>query len=187
MISAVLDACVLYPAPLRDFLLRLAFAKSFFPLWSEEIHAEWMRNLLQNRPDLKRERLERTRREMDTQFPNSLVREYEPITPMLTLPDSSDNHVLAVAVHKKAEYIVTFNLRDFPKSVLAPYRVEAVSPDDFTVRIINYDVQTFIDTVAKHRTFLNHLTKTVEEYLATLEKQGLSKTVAFLWEHTAEL
>jgi hypothetical protein len=29
--------------------------------------------------------------------------------------------------------------------------------------------------------------KTVEEYLATLGKQGLSKTVAYLREHTTEI
>jgi hypothetical protein len=34
-IVAVLDANVLYPAPLRDFLLRLAQIDLFIPKWSE--------------------------------------------------------------------------------------------------------------------------------------------------------
>jgi hypothetical protein len=49
-IIAVLDANILYPAPLRDFLLRLAEAELFTPRWSDDIHGEWTRNLLKNRP-----------------------------------------------------------------------------------------------------------------------------------------
>jgi len=58
---AVLDACVLYSASLRDFLLQLGYAKLFRPVWTEIIHEEWIQSLLQNRPDLSRERLERTK------------------------------------------------------------------------------------------------------------------------------
>ena len=47
-IIAVLDANVLYPAPLRDFLLRMAEADLFSPKWSDEIQDEWIRNLLKN-------------------------------------------------------------------------------------------------------------------------------------------
>lgn len=50
--TAVYDACVLYPAPLRDFLMELALTDLFKARWSEDIHQEWMRKLLENRPDL---------------------------------------------------------------------------------------------------------------------------------------
>jgi hypothetical protein len=46
------DACVLYPAPLRDLLMRLGLSGRFRAQWSAQIHAEWKRNLLKNRPDL---------------------------------------------------------------------------------------------------------------------------------------
>ena len=62
---AVLDANVLYPAPLRDFLLRLATARFFKPCWSAQIHDEWINSLLTKRPDLQREKLERTRATMN--------------------------------------------------------------------------------------------------------------------------
>lgn len=52
-IIAVLDANILYPAPLRDFMLRLAEAELYIPKWSDEIHDEWTRNVLIDRPDLK--------------------------------------------------------------------------------------------------------------------------------------
>jgi hypothetical protein len=54
---AVLDACVLYPAPLRDLLLRLALTDLFRARWTDRIHDEWIRSLLSQRPDLSRERL----------------------------------------------------------------------------------------------------------------------------------
>ena len=58
--TAVLDACVLYPAPVRDLLLNLADANLYKPKWTERIHEEWKRNLLLKRPDLKTGQLERT-------------------------------------------------------------------------------------------------------------------------------
>ena len=185
--AAVFDACVLYSAPLRDFLLRLGYAKLVHPLWSEEIHAEWIRSLLRKRTDLQRERLERTRREIDAKFPHSLITGYEEITLTLSLPDPNDWHILAAAIHAKASLIVTFNLDDFPESVLAPYGIRAISPDDFVLRLIDYDSESFLDAVAWHRAALNRPTKTVEQYLETLEQQRLFKTVTFLREHWQEI
>lgn len=49
---ALLDACVLYPAPIRDLLLHLADANLYKPKWTDRIHEEWTRNLLLNRTDL---------------------------------------------------------------------------------------------------------------------------------------
>ena len=105
MISAVFDACVLYSAALRDFLLHLAEDEWIEPYWSNEIQEEWIRSLLRKRPKLRLENLVRTCWEMDRHFPNGLVRGHESITPTLTLPDPNDGHVLAVAIYVKAEYI----------------------------------------------------------------------------------
>ena len=60
-VLAVYDACVLYPAPLRDLLLHLACVGLVRPRWTDAIHEEWTRNLLANRPVLARAQLERTR------------------------------------------------------------------------------------------------------------------------------
>ena len=187
MINAVLDACVLYPAQLRDFLLRLAKAKLFHPFWSEEICDEWTRSLLQNRPDLKREKLERTRHTMNLQFPDSRVQGYESIMSTLQLPDPNDRHVLAVAIHTKAEYIVTFNLDDFPKSVLQLYDIEAVSPDEIVWQLIR-EVPTLVRQVVKrHRLSLTRPFLPANEYITMLGKQRFPKTVAFLREHENDI
>ena len=66
--TAIYDSCVLYPAPLRDLLMWLALSDLFRARWSNDIHEEWIRNLLEDRPDLTRERLERTRDKMNSAF-----------------------------------------------------------------------------------------------------------------------
>lgn len=68
----VYDSCVLYPAPLRDLLMRLALTDLYHAKWTQEIHKEWMRNLLKNRPDLTAERLESVRARMDLHVRDSL-------------------------------------------------------------------------------------------------------------------
>jgi hypothetical protein len=55
--TALLDANVLYPAPLRDLLLQLAVTDIFRARWTEDIHREWIEALLRTRPDLDRARL----------------------------------------------------------------------------------------------------------------------------------
>lgn len=127
----VLDACVLYPAQLRDFFLSLAAADLFRPKWSDAIHEEWISALLANRHDLTRNHLEAIRDLMNQYFLDSEVRGFETLVPTLTLPDPNDRHVLAAAIHSHADAIITVNLKDFPPAVLAPYGILAVAPDDF--------------------------------------------------------
>lgn len=131
MSAALLDANVLYPAALRDLFLWLATGGLFSPRWSQTIHAEWMRSVLADRPDLSRAQLERTRTLMDQVDPQSLVTGYEARIPSLHLPDADDRHVLAAALEAQATVIVTFNLSDFPAETLAPLGVQALHPDRF--------------------------------------------------------
>jgi hypothetical protein len=49
--TAIIDACVLYSAPLRDLIVRLAQAGLIQARWTDEIHDEWMRNVLKNNPE----------------------------------------------------------------------------------------------------------------------------------------
>lgn len=55
----LLDACVL--CLLRSYLMYLAASGLYRARWTDQIHEEWMSNLLLNRPDLNRSQLERTR------------------------------------------------------------------------------------------------------------------------------
>ena len=60
-VIAVYDANILYPAPLRDLLIRIAQARLVLGRWTESIHDEWTRNVLKDNPRLSVERLARTR------------------------------------------------------------------------------------------------------------------------------
>ena len=44
--SAIYDANILYPAPLRDLFIQLAQAGLARARWTEAIHYEWLRNVL---------------------------------------------------------------------------------------------------------------------------------------------
>ena len=76
-VTAILDACVLYPAPLRDFLMHLVLLDPFGAKWSEAIQDEWIRNLLKSRADFQREQLERTRKLMNLLVRDALVENYK--------------------------------------------------------------------------------------------------------------
>lgn len=64
----VYDACVLYPAPLRHFLIRLASTELFAARWTRQIHEEWIRNLLAERTDLLEEQLQQTHAQIIVTF-----------------------------------------------------------------------------------------------------------------------
>ena len=109
----IFDACVLYPAPLRDFLLRLATTGLFAAKWTDEIQDEWIRNVVAERPHLV-DKLHRTRKLMTIAVQDGLVAGYESMVAALHLPDPDDRHVLAAAIQAGAQVIVTLNLKDFP-------------------------------------------------------------------------
>jgi len=179
-ITALYDACVLYPAPLRDLLVRLALTDIFYARWTDGIHEEWIRNVLANRPDLKREQLERTRSLMNRHVRDCLVTGYESLITGLDLPDPDDRHVLASAIRASANVIVTFNLDDFPADRLEPYGVVAQHPDDFITRLFGLFPGAVCAAARRHRESLRNPAKTVDEYLGSLTKQQLPQTVARL-------
>jgi len=129
--NALLDACVLYPAPVRDLLLSIAAEGLFNPVWSAEIQNEWISNLLTNRSDLKREQLIATTKAMNNAFPQANTLNYKRLVNQLILPDENDRHVLAAAILGKAQLIITFNIKDFPVKTLALYNIKPQHPDTF--------------------------------------------------------
>lgn len=182
---ALLDACVLYPAPIRDLLMRLAVTGIFRPRWSDMIHDEWIRNVLKDRPDLSRAHLERTRSLMDRYVNDALVEEFEPLIPTLLLPDPTDRHVLAAAIAGKCDTLVTFNLRDFPQGILSLHDIEAVHPDILILKCIEVDAATVRRAFLRQHEGLRHPPLTIEEMLATFARIGLPDTAdalrSILW------
>ena len=180
LLVAVYDACVLYPAFLRDFLVRLAIHGRRQGLlrvkWTGRIHREWIRAVRRQRPDIPLGDLRRARRLMDQHVLGCRVRGYERWEQRLTLPDPNDRHVLAAALACVADVIVTYNTRDFPANILSPFGVAAVLPDTFVTGLMDSGI--VVSAAAEHRASLRHPPLSAAEYLDSLRRDGLSATAA---------
>lgn len=178
--TVVVDACVLYPAPLRDLVMHLTLADLFRARWTDRIHEEWIRNVLADRPDLTRAQLDRTRELMNRHARDSLVTGYEALIDGLTMPDPDDRHVLAAAVRCGADLILTFNLTDFPADVLDPLGIEAQHPDRFLLHQLDLDQPAVLRALKRQRASLKNPPVKSLDFLDTLERQQLPLSVAEL-------
>ena len=177
---AVLDANVLYPAPLRDFLLNLAEQNCYNPKWTNEIHQEWIKNLLLNRKDLKLKQLTRTVNLMNGAFPFSEVINFTSIIPKLELPDQNDRHILAAGIKSKADYIVTNNLKDFPNSYLKQFDIQSISPDNFVMKLFNENSRKVNEALENQLNSLKNPPMTKSQLKIKLMKNGLTKTMKII-------
>jgi predicted nucleic acid-binding protein len=178
--TVVLDACVLYPAPLRDLLLSLPSAGIYRARWTHLIQDEWLRNLAANRPDLKPEALRRTIAIMNEAVDDCLVEKFEYLLTSLTLPDPDDRHVLAAAIAGHADAIVTLNLKDFPSQNVGAHGIEVLHPDDFIIAQYDLDPIGVLTAVKANRGRLRKPPKSADELIATYELQGLPQTCTIL-------
>ena len=109
---AVLDAPVLVRGTLTMVLLHFAEAGAFDPVWSDQIHADWARELQRSRPEMPVERLRHRRVEMDRAFPVANViasrdMQDEVLAHCTTPAERRSAHVLATALSARAAVIVT--------------------------------------------------------------------------------
>ena len=79
-----------------------------------------------------------------------------------------------------ASVIVTNNTKDFPAAALEEFEIEAQTPDQFVHHLIDLYPDEVIQAAETHRASLRNPAKTREEYLATLERQGLIQSVSAL-------
>ncbi|HLQ43813.1 MAG TPA: PIN domain-containing protein, partial [Planctomycetaceae bacterium] len=150
--------------------------------WTDEIHEEWMRGVLERYPDRTRAEVERVRDLMNAHVRDCLVSNYADLIPTLQLPDPDDRHVLAAAIRTRADVIVTSNLSDFPPDAIARFGIEAQHPDQFITHLLDLDPGLVCAAAKRQRESLKNPPKTVAEFLQTLEAAGLAQTVAGLRE-----
>ena len=174
--TVLYDACVLYPAPLRDLLMELAQTRLFHARWTDEIHNEWISKLAENRPDIA-EKLQRTRELMNKAVPDCLVCDYQDLVPGLTLPDPEDRHVLAAAIRCGASVVVTSNLKHFPAEYLNKFGIDPQHPDEFISNQFDLNPPVACGAIKRVRQRLKKPPKTLDEYIDTLAQQSLPRTV----------
>jgi hypothetical protein len=69
-LTVLYDACVLYPNYLRDVLIQLATTNLFRAKWTEQIHNEWIRSILKNRPNTSAEKSQELKQKMNRAVPD---------------------------------------------------------------------------------------------------------------------
>jgi hypothetical protein len=183
-VVAIYDACVLYSAFLRDFLIRLAIHGRREGLlrakWTGRIHREWVRAVRRRRPDIERARLLETCRRMDEHVRGCRVSGYERWERRLILPDANDRHVLAAAIVSAADVIVTRDRKGFPDTVLSRFMVDAVHPDQFVLSLGGLSFK--LGVAEEHRRSYTRPALSAEEYLASMRRNGLVQTAEVLKE-----
>jgi predicted nucleic acid-binding protein len=178
--TVVYDACVLFPNALRDFLVRLGMSGLFRAKWSGQILDEVFRNIREKYPDIKPERLERTRRLMTEAVRGCIVERYEDLVDTIELPDLDDRHVVAAAIRSGAQVIVTFNLKDFPAKLLERYDLEVQHPDDFVLNVIDLDAPRVARLLVEQARALQNPPMTPTELVDRLVTRGLAQSMAAL-------
>ena len=168
--AVVLDTCVLYPAHLRDTLLRIAERDLYRVLWSADILDELHRNLLEaGIPDGAVNHLVA---EMKGAFPEAETTGYRALIDVMTC-DPKDRHVLAAAVRSDAAAIVTFNLTDFPSHSVDPYEIDVIHPSDFLLDLLDLAPSIVIAELEKQATANRLEPKTQGALLDALSKAGV--------------
>lgn len=123
---------------------------------------------------------------MENHFPDARVTHYKALIKTISLPDPNDRHILAVAIKSKAQYIITENLKDFPKKNL-PLNIQAISMDQFLVVLINFHPTKVLEAVKNHRNSLTKPPYTAFEYIEARKNENLKNFVYFLEEHQAAI
>jgi predicted nucleic acid-binding protein len=132
--KVVLDACVLANHGVCDLFLRLAERPRLYsPVWSQSILEETSRTRV-SKLHWPQGLADHWREEVMKYFPEALMDDASCLEPIL-VNEEKDRHVLATAIRAGAPTIVTFNLRDFSSSSLAPWGVQAVHPADYLITL----------------------------------------------------
>ena len=168
--AVVLDTCVVYPAHLRDTLLRLAERGLYRALWSPDIIEELHRNLVEAGIDVRL--VDNLVAEMGGAFPDAEVTGYCSLLEGLTC-DPKDRHVLAAAVRANASGIVTFNLDDFRAASVEPFEIEVIHPDTFLLDQLDLAPVEVIDELARQAAANRREPKTLPSILDALAKAGV--------------
>ncbi|NOL49481.1 PIN domain-containing protein [Pelistega europaea] len=140
-VPLVLDTCVLMHTFTRNLLLRLGENGICIPLWSEEIHAEWLRNA----PRIWKVEdsvVENEWQMMQTRFPHSLIAvDMEKYPLRFKRIDKKDRHVALCAfvgqqsLGSYTSTLLTWNIKDFHKKELRDQGITLATPDQYLTEL----------------------------------------------------
>ncbi len=170
----VIDACVLFNAPVRDTLLRAAEYDLYRVHWSRQILEEAERNLIAKRKVTKYQ-AKSLIQQLELAFPEALIE--IPAELIDAMPNSpKDRHVAAAAVAAQAQVITTFNIGDF--SGLEKFGIEPQHPDEHLLHLLSM-YRTIMELILQEQaqdigwnmvSLLTNLEKHVPRFINSLSK-----------------
>lgn len=176
--SAVLDANVLYPASLRDTLLRFASRSFFVPVCTDRILDEVERNIVADGratpANAARLRAAMTHVFEDAWIDDEAVLGLE--SAMTNNP--KDRHVLAAAVASEAQTIVTQDLPGFPEHAVAPYGIQVQHPDEFLLGLLALQPSLAVEVLRVQAASLTRPPLTIHDVLDALAVAGVPQFAA---------
>lgn len=174
--TAVIDANVLFPVVIRDYLLWLSIYQLFTPKWTNKILDEFRTVFRAKGIDASERRIEDMVATMNKACPFALVDNYEHLMDSLDLPDIDDRHVVAAAIKCNADCIVTHNLKDFPSNYLNSMGLEVVEPDAFIADIVDLAPTKCCDAFRAMVLTKRKPPYEEKDYLNILRNNGLNQT-----------
>jgi PIN domain len=176
---AVIDANVLFSATIRDLLIRCHIAGIIRIHWTSRILDETFIAIERERPGLDPGRLQRTRDLMNKGARGADITDLvddELAIDEAAAPDLDDLHVVKAAASAGVD-IVTWNLDDFPRRLLEPLGIVAMSPDDYLVSYAKSGVSAVRGVIDRQASELSNPPVDVETLLIRFANQGLTKFV----------
>ncbi len=163
----VIDACVLFNAPVRDTLLRAAEYGLYRVHWSAMILSETTKNLIEC-GKMNNDQAEYLVLEMEKAFPEAMI-----IVPQSQIDamqnTAKDKHVAACAVCASAQVICTTNLKDFKPETLSQWNIEAQHPDKLLCFLVDLSPVTLMSVLI--------------EQVEDLHDMNLDKLLSILSKH----
>jgi predicted nucleic acid-binding protein len=184
--NVLLDANVLYPPTLRDLILCLADQKLLAPFWTEKLIEEWVSSISKTLSLPKKKTLSDVVLEMQEKFPDAMVTDYENLIEGLKLKDDDDRHVFAAAIKSKVDFLLTFNIQDFPKSALRKFDIIPVHPDRFMSDIIRNHADIVLAAMQNQILLDRYKSSTIDDLILSLQNRGLIKSMRAMKAHIAK-
>lgn len=176
-----IDANAFVSSWVLDLVMSLADDGFLEPFWSDAVLDEAARAIssVRSRPI---EAASRLLGELKRFYPSSMVAEkdWRPLEPWFDLPDPGDAHVAAAAAYARCDVLLTYNLRDFPRSALASWGIEPIGPDELAMRCVEADADGVADAVSRLVTGKSRPPRTFAEEAAGLRRDRLPRFAAFV-------
>lgn len=174
--TAVLDANVLYPVVIRDYLIWLSVYELYSPKWTNKLLDEFTDIFEKKKMNISSDRIQKQVDLMNQACPDAMVSKYDDLISSVKLKDEDDKHVVAAALKCNANVIVTHNLKDFPNLYLETIGLTAAGPDTFIADVIDLSPDRCCDTFREMLLTKNKPPYEESEYLEIFRNNGLKET-----------